>query len=169
MKHSEEFYKQYKFDNTSPTGITRLSNGKPAGCKIFEGKLTYNWDLVLYITGKKDVRYSLPRLVYEGFYGYPPHESQVIAFVDGNKDNLDPLNMILYPKTGNQKGMKSRELRTAYRSFRTVQLPRSNPDYFNDPKDWTDPVALKLLDEEKHKRDTGESVEPKLGRPRRYK
>ncbi|END3518152.1 hypothetical protein ABFK60_001234 [Escherichia coli O13/129/135:H4] len=173
MKYKDLFTRLYYLDPTSPTGIRKAWNDKPAGLKqkTKDGS-GYMWvipDWFCFDDGtKKQVKYDLAACVYEMATGHEVKKDETVFYLDVNKDNLNPVNMYV----GKKDPYKLRKQKAAaYESFRNVVLPKSNPDYFNDPKDWTDPEALQFLNEEREKRQTGESKPPssKMGRPRKWK
>lgn len=155
MKHKEIFDLRFYLDESSPTGLRRYSDEEPAGSKArCTGAQSYAWQLTTRYKGKS-YTWGLPFVLYELYNGIEPSRDQMIDYIDGNKDNLTRYNMTL--KSWNNKTPKL-HAKFAYDTFRNVFLPRYNPDYFNDPKDWTDPEALEALEAEKKKRASGEST-----------
>ncbi|EJN5909420.1 hypothetical protein ABE356_000212 [Escherichia coli] len=173
MKYKELFTRLYYLDNTSPTGIRKAWNDEPAGLKqkTKDGS-GYMWvipDWFCFDDGtKRQVKYDLAACVYEMATGYEVKKDETVFYLDVNKDNLNPVNMYVGKKDPYKL---SKQKSAAYESFRNVVLPKKNPDYFNDPKDWTDPEALAMLEAERQKRAAGESKPPssRMGRPRKWK
>ncbi|EHQ2770447.1 hypothetical protein KRB99_000016 [Salmonella enterica] len=173
MKFKELFTRLYYLDDTSPTGIRKAWNKEPAGIKQkTRHPNSYMWvikDRFVCDDGvRRQVIFDVAACIYEMATGYELQKGEAIFYHDVNKDNLKPVNMYV----GKQDPYKQKELKlNAYENFRSVILPKTNPDYFKDPKDWTDPEALQLLEAEKEKRRTGESKPPcpKHGRPQRWK
>lgn len=169
MKYKEFIYSHYYLDTTSPTGLRKSWNHKPAGVKSKHNG-GYSWvisDRVKVDGITRRVVWSLQNVLYELAYKHEVKPDERIYRVNDNKDDhslynltLDKLNV---PRT-------YRETLEAWNSFRNVVLPLSNPDYFKAPADWTDPEAVKMLDEEKRKRREGTSKPPKkTGRLRKWK
>ena len=173
MKYKDLFIRLYYLDETSPTGIRKAWNNEPAGIKQKtrhpNGYLWVIKDWFQFEDGsKKQTSYDLAACVYEMATGYVLKPGEAIYYRDVNKDNLNPVNMYV----GKIDPYKQKQLKlAAYESFRSVVLPKLNSDYFKNPADWTDPQALALLNEEKRKREAGESMppQPKHGRPKRWK
>ncbi|EDI8735815.1 hypothetical protein GEM21_05485 [Salmonella enterica] len=172
MKYKDLFIRLYYLDDTSPTGIRKAWNDKPAGIKQNNPKGGYMWvikDWFHFDDGtKKQIVYDLAATLIEMRTGKPLKKGEQVFYRDGNKDNLLPYNVF----TGKaDRHQRKRNTLTAYENFRTVILPKTNPDYFKDPKDWTDPEALEALETEREKRAAGESKppHPNLGRPRKWK
>ncbi|EGI0196870.1 hypothetical protein IFY90_004274 [Salmonella enterica] len=154
MKNREIFHKRFYLDESSPTGLSRYSDGDPAGIKCrCSGTQSYRWAVVTKEKGKS-YTWGLPFVLYELYNGVEPQRDQMIDHVDGNKDNLTRYNLTLI-SFNNQTPKKLSKF--AFDTYRNVMLPRYNPDYFKDPKDWTDPEALEMLEAEKRKRLSGES------------
>ncbi|EGN4266580.1 hypothetical protein IHZ75_004382 [Salmonella enterica] len=173
MKYKELFTRLYYLDSTSPTGIRKSWNDEPAGHKQKSRHGNgYFWvikDLFQFEDGsKKQVNYQLANCLYEMLTGHELTRNEMIYYKDVNKDNLNPVNISVGKIDPYE--LKKYKLH-AYENFRNVILPKSNPDYFKDPKDWTDPAALEALEIEKTKRATGESKPPapKHGRPFKWK
>lgn len=173
MKYKELFKRLYYLDPTSPTGIRKAWNDEPAGIKQKTGHANgYMWIIKDWVITDDGVRrcivYDLAACVYEMATGYELQPNETVYYHDVNKDNLKPVNMYV----GKKDPRKLKQQKdVAYENFRSVILPKSNPDYFNDPKDWTDPEAVELLEAERQKRAAGESVPKptKIGRPRRWR
>ncbi|EDX5289419.1 hypothetical protein BH235_004604 [Salmonella enterica subsp. enterica serovar Javiana] len=155
MKNKEIFHRYFYLDETSPTGLSRHSNGQPAGyrykCKDAQ---TYAWFVNTRLNGVT-YTWGLPFVLYELYNGVKPERNQMIDYLDGNKDNLTRYNLVLV-NFNNETPKKLAKY--AYDNFRNVLLKRDNPDYFKDPKDWTEPESLAALEAEKQKRASGESV-----------
>ncbi|EJH4367116.1 hypothetical protein ND480_002109 [Salmonella enterica subsp. enterica serovar Bareilly] len=172
MKYKDLFMRLYYLDETSPTGLRKSWNDKPAGIKQKTKSANgYMWvipDWFRFDDGtRKQVKYDLAACVYEMATGRELKKNETIYYLDVNKDNLNPVNMFVGIK--DPRKLKQHK-QAAYENFRNVILPKTNPDYFKDPKDWTDPEALAMLEEEKRKRATGESKPPvpNVGRPRKW-
>ncbi|KJP43604.1 hypothetical protein SR70_04875 [Klebsiella aerogenes] len=173
MKYKNLFTRLYYLDDTSPTGIRKSWNNEPAGIKQrtpHDGG--YIWvikDYFILDDGTRfQVTYDLARVLWELKTGYEPTRKEMIFYADGNKDNLS-----LYNLTCNDMNhyTRKRYKLAAYEAFRNVILPKANPDYYKDPKDWTDPRALEALEAERRKRAVGDSKPPfpRLGRPNKWK
>ncbi|EHV3815218.1 hypothetical protein K0N88_001208 [Salmonella enterica] len=172
MKYKELFKRLYYVDPTSPTGLRNSWNKEPAGYKqktrhgnghVWVIKETFQFE----DGSKEQVMYTLANCLYELATGHEVKKNEMIFYKDVNKDNLNPVNMCV----GKIDLYKLKEYkRVAFENFRNVILPKSNPDYFKDPKDWTDPEALAALETEKRKRASGEVAKPATthGRPRRW-
>lgn len=155
MKHKEIFHRYFYLDETSPTGFRRHSDKEPAGFKRKNKESqTHTWLLNVSYRGKS-YGWGLPFALYELFNGVAPESNQMIDYLDGNKDNLSPYNLVLV-NLNNETPKKL--AKNAYDNFRNVILKKDNPDYFKDPKDWTEPESLAALEAEKQKRASGESV-----------
>ncbi|EHT3579216.1 hypothetical protein KXY27_004535 [Salmonella enterica] len=155
MKHREIFDSRYYLDESSPTGLRRYSDDAPAGVKARNSDAqSYSWQLTTRHKGKS-YTWGLPFVLYELYNGVEPRRDQMIDYADGNKDNLSRYNLTLKNYNNTTPKILSK---IAYDNFRNVMIPRYNPDYFNDPKDWTDPEALEALAEERRKRVCGEST-----------
>ena len=173
MKYKDLFTRLYYLDETSPTHIRKAWDNKPAGWKQKTPHPNgYMWvlkDRFAFEDGTtKQINYDLAACIYEMATGYQIKPNEAIYYHDVNKDNLNPVNMYV----GKKDPYKQKELKqVAYENFRNVILPKSNPDYFNDPKNWTDPEALAMLQAEREKREQGTSEPPssKHGRPRRWR
>lgn len=173
MKYKDLFTRLYYLDDTSPTGIRKSWNDEPAGIKQKTRSANgYMWVIMDWFSFddgiKRQVCYDLAACLYEMATGHEVKKNETIYYVDVNKDNLNPVNMYV----GKKDPYKLKQQKTvAYENFRNVILPKSNPDYFKDPKDWTDPEALAMLEAERQKRAAGESTPPpsKIGRPRRWR
>ncbi|MDG0490075.1 hypothetical protein [Klebsiella variicola] len=173
MKYKDLFTRLYYVDDSSPTGVRKSWNDEPAGLKQKTKSANgYMWiikDWFVFDDGiKRQVNYDLASCLYEMATGYELQKNETVYYVDVNKDNLNPVNMYV----GKKDPYKLRQQKiAAYEGYRNVILPKSNPDYFKDPADWTDPEALAMLEAEREKRATGESKPPasKIGRPRRWK
>ena len=156
MKYKDLFTRLYYLDDTSPTGIRKAWNNQPAGMKQ-KHENGYMWvikDWFQFEDGsKKQITYDLAACLYEMRTGQELQKDQMIIYLDGNKDNLLPYNVTV----GKQDRYKQKRYKQqAYDNFRNVVLPKTNPDYFKDPKDWTHPKALELLQAERDKRATGQ-------------
>ncbi|EAQ0500013.1 hypothetical protein CTP45_24600 [Salmonella enterica] len=173
MKYKELFTRLYYLDPTSPTGIRKAWNDEPAGLKQKtrhdDGYMWVIKDWFCFDDGtKQQIVYDLASCVYEMVTGYQLQKNETIYYHDVNKDNLNPVNMYV----GKKDPYKLRKQKVAaYEGFRNVILPKTNPDYFNDPADWTDPEALAMLEAERQRRAEGTSKPPtsKIGRPRKWK
>lgn len=173
MKYKNLFTRLYYLDETSPTGIRKSWNNEPAGIKQYTRHGNgYVWVIKDYFVLEDGTRlqviYDLPRILWEMSTGHEPTRNEMIFYADGNKDNLSLYNLNCRPISGHSR---KRYKLAAYESFRNVILPKANPDYFKDPKDWTDPDALKAIELERVKRASGESKPPypTLGRPFKWK
>ena len=162
MKYKDLFTRLYYLDETSPTGIRKAWNDKPAGYKQrTRSPNGYMWvirDWFRFEDGtQKQIIYDLASCLYEMSTGYVLQKGESIYYYDVNKDNLNPVNMYV----GKTDPYKQKELkRVAYENYRNVILPKTNPDYFKDPSEWTDPQALESLTEERRKRESGEIKPP---------
>ncbi|ELO6840395.1 hypothetical protein R0R95_004632 [Salmonella enterica] len=170
MREKEKFQKLFKLDDNSPTGLALIRNGKPAGYKQPEKRNdSYSWVVkhdFCTDTGRKQIRWSLPLVLWELRTGEELSRSQMISYVDGNKNNLAPYNL-----TAERFSIERKQefKNIAYDNYRNIVLPKLNPDYFKDPKDWTDPEALELLNKEKQRRAAGEGkTRNRIGRLRKW-
>ncbi|ECV2890799.1 hypothetical protein F2230_21720 [Salmonella enterica] len=155
MKNKEIFHRYFYLDETSPTGLSRHSDGQPAGNKHkCTGAQTHSWLVNTSVQGKT-YTWGLPFVLYELYNGVKPERNQMIDYLDGNKDNLTRYNLVLV----NFNNSTPKKLaKYAYDNFRNILLKKDSPDYFKDPKDWTEPESLAALEAEKQKRASGESV-----------
>ncbi len=172
MKYKDLFTRLYYLDDSSPTGLRKSWNDKPAGIKQkTRHKDGYMWvikDWFVFDDGvKRQVSYDLAACLYELATGYELQKNETVYYVDVNKDNLKPVNMYVGKKDPYKL---QKQKAAAYENFRNVVLPKTNPDYFKDPADWTDPEALAMLEAEKRSRAEGTSKPPcsTMGRPPRY-
>lgn len=156
-----------RYDPDSPTCLTFIKSGKVAGFKdknnYKHGGASYTW----YIRHKA-VKVNLDRVVYSLYHNIEIPETLFVRLIDGDLDNHRPDNLALYPKRRKCTIMNQCNLK-AYAEFKTVILPKTNPDYFKHPKDWTDPEALAALEKEKEQRLSGHSVPPKRGHKTKFK
>lgn len=156
-----------RFDPDSPTCLSYIKSGKTAGFKDKNnhkhGGASYTW----YVKIKKK-KYNLDRIVYSLYHNIEIPESLFVKLIDGDLDNHHPDNFALYPKRRKVTIMNQCNLK-AYAEFKTIILPKDNPDYFKAPKDWTDPIALEYLAKEKEQRLSGHSVPPKRGHKTKFK
>ncbi|HAV9873772.1 TPA: hypothetical protein JLH60_004748 [Escherichia coli] len=171
MQYSEEFHKNFSLDPNSPTGLIKNRNGKPAGEKHRNTNHScYHWiaRIRIYNTDGTSTYYkwSIPCVLFELYNGIEPRKDQLIGYKDNNRDNLSKENLYLLPLTYNES-YKAQQV--AFDTYRNVILSKRNPDYYKDPKDWTDPEALEALETEKAKRAAGLSVAyRKAGRPQKW-
>lgn len=173
MKYKDLFTRLYYLDETSPTHIRKAWNDEPAGMKqptkCANGYIWIIKDWFQFEDGsKKQIVYDLAACVYEMATGYQLKPNETIYYHDVNKDNLNPVNMYVGKKDPRKLGEAKK---VAYENFRNVILPKSNPDYFKTPAEWTNPKALELLQAERNKRASGESQPPSknYGRPQKWK
>lgn len=165
MKNKDIFDRYYTFDPESPTCFYNIGTKEPAGYKQ-KVKNGYVWVIQKNAQtgrGRKTFMWVIPRIIYEIVHNVTLKPNQLITHKDLNKDNLHPDNLVL---SNFHNSITTKQQKIAYDNYRTVKIPRYNPDYFKDPKDWTDPIALERLNAEKAKRDRGESVPSRpVGKP----
>ncbi|EHY6648624.1 hypothetical protein K4M64_004522 [Salmonella enterica] len=168
MKHKEIFDKYFTLDPDSPTGIYYKGTDYPAG---YKQKSHGNYVWVVSRRGKikgisRLITWSLPRVLYELSHNVEIDNGTMISYVDGNRDNLSIDNLIALPMN---RRTQQQERNLAFDNYRNVILSRLNPDYFKDPKDWTNPEALAALDMERERRKQGISKKCEtLGAPQKW-
>ncbi|MFW3388142.1 UNVERIFIED_CONTAM: hypothetical protein RF648_19325, partial [Kocuria sp. CPCC 205274] len=141
---------------------------KPAGYKQYKHNGGYQWVLTHAMPRKdgtlRNVTHTLAKTIYELTTGDRVFTSrQQLTYLDGNMDNLKPDNL---RKIRRSVLMSALDKRRAYSAFRNVKIKKTNPDYFKDPADWTDPEAVAALNAEKEKRLKGKKP-PRVGSPPR--
>lgn len=154
MKNIDVIERYFTLNPESPTGFYYKNTTIPAGYK-HKAKDGYMWVLKRKAPtkrGYKQFMFSLDRVIYEMTHGVEVKRNQMISHIDGNKDNHKPENLKLIR---DNRHVKQREKNTAFIAFRNVILPKTNPDYFKDPQDWTDPEALAALERERELRAQG--------------
>ncbi|EKA7615238.1 hypothetical protein OL383_004423 [Salmonella enterica] len=157
MKNEEYFDRHFEINPESPTSIYYKGTTIPAGWKQ-KDRDGYQWVVTRHCQipgGRKQFIWCLTKAIYEKTHGVTLRRNQMVIAIDGNRDNLHPDNLKVVPFSIH---VKQKERNTAFYAFRNVVLKRSNPDYFKDPKDWTDPEALQAIEDEKRKRKNGESA-----------
>ncbi|EFQ7188573.1 hypothetical protein HZV87_004432 [Salmonella enterica] len=170
MKYKEIVTDRYKIDPDSPTGLTKLSTNKPAGLKQRLTNGGYTWIIKEWVwideNVKKQIIWPLHHVIYELHHGIEPQRSQMINYIDGNKDNHDISNLELIPcSVLIQIEQKKRD----WEAYRTLILPKRSPDFHRAPSEWETEKALKMLEDERKKREEGKSKEPgKNGRPYKW-
>ncbi|EGN9856573.1 hypothetical protein IS360_003594 [Salmonella enterica] len=165
MKNKDVFLKYFKLDESSPTYITVLATGKPAGHKQkTRHKGGYVWVVKKHCrteSGRKQFMWSIPKVIYELTNNVELTSKDFIYHIDGNKDNLQRYNLTV--SHGGDQYRRQAEKIEAYNAYRNVILPTDSPDYFKDPSEWTTPEALELLAKEKESR-TIDTLKFQIGR-----
>lgn len=167
MKNNEQWQAKAQLDLKSPTCLSNKRTGKPLGSKIWMKNGTYQW-IFLYDTGKKCLKWSVPRTVYELHHGVEVPRHARIIHLDGNKDNMNPHNLAMTTVKGSYKHTFQEAVK-AWEELKTVPLPYGHPDYYKHPKRWKEADSRELLRLERLRRKHGESKPPVLGRPTRWK
>lgn len=167
MKNRDIFESLFYLDETSPTGLRRKKDDEPAGEKqrsnIGNGYLWVVMGHTYDHTGRKRrFLWTLPNCLYELHNGREVQRNEMISYLDDNKDNLSPDNLVLVPFSIDTKvNLKA----VAWDHYRNVILPKASEDYYKDPSEWTTPEALEALSRERLKRENGESVRIERTRP----
>lgn len=153
MHYLELWKTTLRYDPDSPTYLSYISTGLPAGIKVknngLHGGPSYTW---WFRWG--DIRFNLKSVIYYLYHGVEAPQKMFIKPIDGDLDNLNPENFALYPKA-QQRSINHRLNIEAYKQFKNVILPKDNPDYFKHPSEWTNPEAIAALEQEKANRISG--------------
>lgn len=170
MRHKEIFDKYFTYDTNSPTNFFYKGTNKPAGYKKKSKTVGYQWVIQRYanVGGiHTNIEWKLPRTIYEFANKTNLDRFTLTYHKDGNRDNLKPENIGVADNFIVR--LKSDEIQTAFDNYRNVILSRTNPDYYKDPSEWTDPEAVALLAAEKQSRGKTRRALGKAGRPRKWK